>query len=208
MRLELEKKKQAEEAAKRAKAGKLDPKVEKKLKEEGNIRKGIQKEANIALYGMQVIQTMAGSDGAFVYQNVSALLGACHGFLDLKASFKSLYETAAATLLDLVKCTEEPIGDDLFRETSFLFYLATRNINLSDNVAMPLLVPDGITGVDAASLVIDAVYEKWLSVPENMKIFLLQVRWKYFCRFYPSVAESSCVSGKVRSKALNYPLHT
>ena len=80
VRLELEKKKQAEEAAKRAKAGKLDPKVEKKLKEEGNIRKGIQKEANIALYGMQVIQTMAGSDGAFVYQNVVLCLELAMGF--------------------------------------------------------------------------------------------------------------------------------
>ena len=202
VRLELEKKKQAEEAAKRAKAGKLDPMVEKKLKEEGDVRIGIQKEVNIALYGMRVTQTMAASDGAFVYQNVSALLGACHGFLDLKASFKLLYETAAATLLDLVKCTEEPIGDDLFRETSFLFYLATRNINLSDNLAMPLLVPDGITGVDAASLVIDAVYERWLSAPENMKIFFTAGTLEIFLPILSHVAESSSVSGKVRSKAL------
>ncbi len=191
VRLELEKKKKAEEAAKRAKAGKLDPEVEKKLKEEQEIRDNINNHVNTTLYGLESVQAMAKGDRGFVYGNLSSLLAATHVFLDFEKSFQNMHKRTLTTVQDLAKCTQDPVGDELFEEVMSLYYIATRNKTLSEE--------DG--SLNLTRILVDTIYEKWNAAPANMKIFFSAGTLEFLLPIFSHVAKSKNVTGKLRSKA-------
>eukprot|EP00943_MAST-04B_sp_MAST-4B-sp1_P000328 g328.t1 len=191
VRLELERKKKAEEAAKRAKAGKLDPEFEKKLKEEEDVRDGINTHVNTTLYGLETIITMTKGNKDFAYENLRALLSASQVFLDFKTSLEKVYNLTVTTMEDIAQCTEDPVGDELFKQVTSLYYVATRCKTISGED----------DSMDLAQIIVNTIYDKWNAAPENMKIFFSSGTLEFLLPIFSHVVKSKNVSGKLRSKA-------
>ena len=165
--------------------------MEKKLKEEQEIRDNINNHVNTTLYGLESVQAMAKGDRGFVYGNLSSLLAATHVFLDFEKSFQNMHKRTLTTVQDLAKCTQDPVGDELFEEVTSLYYIATRNKTLSEE--------DG--SLNLTRILVDTIYEKWNAAPANMKIFFSAGTLEFLLPIFFYIAKSKNVTGKLRSKA-------